>query len=484
MVNDEMLKKLKSQYIGVEVPDDEKMKLNEVLEYAKIDKKRKRKKVIIARWMISVAALLLVVIIPNTNETLASSLKNIPLVGNIFTVITVRKYDKDKNIKVNMAKVDSNGDIKNKKTVEKLNNDIKKYTNKIVNQYKADLGSSGFSDLYMDYKIVVNNDKWFTIAFTINETGASGYEFHRYYNIDKSSGKIVSLKDMFKKRTLSPQEIKQAERVRKAKDTLLEFQAPEGLFQKCNCCGKPVYNEDLIENDYVCPVCGNYFRIRPKTRIAMVLDKDTFEEWDAKMDTSDPLNFPGYKNKLERQRSVTNLDEAVITGKGKILGKDVVIAVMGADFMMGSMGEVVGEKITRAVERATQMRLPIIIFTCSGGARMQEGIVSLMQMAKTSAALKRHDEAGLLYITVLTDPTTGGVTASFAMLGDVILAEPGALIGFAGPRVIEQTIGQKLPEGFQRAEFLLEHGFVDKIVERKKLRKVLVTIIRSCEYEQ
>ena len=263
----------------------------------------------------------------------------------------------------------------------------------------------------------------------------------------------MSLKDMFKKRTLSPQEIKQAERVRKAKDTLLEFQAPEGLFQKCNCCGKPVYNEDLIENDYVCPVCGNYFRIRPKTRIAMVLDKDTFEEWDAKMDTSDPLNFPGYKNKLERQRSV-------------------------------SMGEVVGDKITRAVERATQMRLPIIIFTCSGGARMQEGIVSLMQMAKTSAALKRHDEAGLLYITVLTDPTTGGVTASFAMLGDVILAEPGALIGFAGPRVIEQTIGQKLPEGFQRAEFLLEHGFVDKIVERKKLRKVLVTIIRSCEYEQ
>ena len=201
------------------------------------------------------------------------------------------------------------------------------------------------------------------------------------------------------------------------------------------------------------------------------------------MDTSDPLNFPGYKNKLERQRSVTNLDEAVITGKGKILGK-CCDRSHGADFMMGSMGEVVGEKITRAVERATQMRLPIIIFTCSGGARMQEGIVSLMQMAKTSAALKRHDEAGLLYITVLTDPTTGGVTASFAMLGDVILAEPGALIGFAGPRVIEQTIGQKLPEGFQRAEFLLEHGFVDKIVERKKLRKVLVTIIRSCEYEQ
>ena len=184
----------------------------------------------------------------------------------------------------------------------------------------------------------------------------------------------------------------------------------------------------------------------------MVLDKDTFEEWDAKMDTSDPLNFPGYKNKLT-QRSITNLDEAVITGKGKILGKDVVIAVMGADFMMGSMGEVVGEKITRAVERATQMRLPIIIFTCSGGARMQEGIVSLMQMAKTSAALKRHDEAGLLYITVLTDPTTGGVTASFAMLGDVILAEPGALIGFAGPRVIEQTIGRSYQKDFREQNF-------------------------------
>ena len=259
---------------------------------------------------------------------------------------------------------------------------------------------------------------------------------------------------------------------------------PEGLLKKCNKCGAAILAEDAVNNNYICPKCHGYFRMHAGRRIEMIADPGTFEEWDAKMDTSDPLNFPGYKNKLERQRSVTNLDEAVITGKGKILGKDVVIAVMGADFMMGSMGEVVGEKITRAVERATQMRLPIIIFTCSGGARMQEGIVSLMQMAKTSAALKRHDEAGLLYITVLTDPTTGGVTASFAMLGDVILAEPGALIGFAGPRVIEQTIGQKLPEGFQRAEFLLEHGFVDKIVERKKLRKVLVTIIRSCEYEQ
>ena len=294
----------------------------------------------------------------------------------------------------------------------------------------------------------------------------------------------MPLKEMFKKRTLTPQEKKQAERIRKAKDTLLEYQVPEGLFQKCSSCGKPVYNEDIIENYYICPYCGSYFRVRPRNRIAMVLDKGTFQEWDERMETSDPLNFPGYKKKLERQKSVTNMDEAVITGKGEIGGKEVVIAVMGADFMMGSMGEVVGEKITRAVERATEMRLPVIIFTCSGGARMQEGIISLMQMAKTSAALRKHDEAGLLYITVLTDPTTGGVTASFAMLGDVILAEPGALVGFAGPRVIEQTIGQKLPEGFQRSEFLLDHGFVDKIVERKNLRKVLNTIIRSCDYEQ
>ena len=294
----------------------------------------------------------------------------------------------------------------------------------------------------------------------------------------------MPLKEMFKKRTLTPQEKKQAERIRKAKDTLLEYQVPEGLFQKCSSCGKPVYNEDIIENYYICPYCGSYFRVRPRNRIAMVLDKGTFQEWDERMETSDPLNFPGYKKKLERQKSVTNMDEAVITGKGEIGGKEVVIAVMGADFMMGSMGEVVGEKITRAVERATEMRLPVIIFTCSGGARMQEGIISLMQMAKTSAALRKHDEAGLLYITVLTDPTTGGVTASFAMLGDVILPEPGALVGSAGPRVIEQTIGQKLPEGFQRSEFLLEHGFVDKIVERKNLRKVLNTIIRSCEYEQ
>lgn len=289
---------------------------------------------------------------------------------------------------------------------------------------------------------------------------------------------------MFKKKTLTPQEKKQVERVRKAKDTLMEFQVPDGLFQKCTDCGEPVYNEDVIENYYVCPRCGSYFRIRPRTRLTMVLDKNSFEEWDIGLESTDPLSFPGYLKKIERQKAATNLEEAVVTGKGSIHGKETAIAVMSSDFMMGSMGQVVGEKITRMVERATKERLPVIIFTCSGGARMQEGIVSLMQMEKTSAALKKHDEAGLLYICVLTDPTTGGVTASFAMLGDVILAEPGALIGFAGPRVIQQTIGQKLPEGFQRAEFLLEHGFVDKIVERKNLRKVLATIIRSCDYER
>lgn len=294
----------------------------------------------------------------------------------------------------------------------------------------------------------------------------------------------MALKDMFKKRTVSSNEKKIMETMKKAKESLLEYEAPDGIFKKCETCGKPVYGEDIVKNYHICPHCGSYFRIRPKTRIAMILDKGTFEEWDRNLETSDPLNFPGYKKKLEHTQSATNLQEAVVTGKGTIRGEEVVIAVMGADFMMGSMGEVVGEKITRAVEKATKLRLPIIIYTCSGGARMQEGMVSLMQMAKTSQALKRHDEAGLLYITVLTDPTTGGVTASFAMLGDVILAEPGALIGFAGPRVIEQTIGQKLPEGFQTSEFLLEHGFVDKIVERKNMRRVLSAIIRSCKNQE
>jgi acetyl-CoA carboxylase carboxyl transferase subunit beta len=207
------------------------------------------------------------------------------------------------------------------------------------------------------------------------------------------------------------------------------------------------------------------------------MDRDTFEEFDANINTVNPLDFKGYESKIENMKNGTGLNEAVVTGKGKISGIEVVICVMDSFFMMGSMGSVVGEKITRAVEKATHLGLPLIIFTTSGGARMQEGIFSLMQMAKVSAALKKFSDRGLLYITVLTDPTTGGVTASFAMLGDIIISEPGALIGFAGKRVIEQTTKQKLPEGFQRAEFLLEHGFIDKIVPRRELKITLRDIL-------
>lgn len=286
------------------------------------------------------------------------------------------------------------------------------------------------------------------------------------------------LKEMFKKNP-SPAEKKQAQIGEKIKESLDEVQIPDGLFQKCDKCNEIIYMEDIVANYHTCPNCDNYFRISPRTRLSMVLDKGSFIEWNEELPVSDPLSFPGYKAKLEHMKVVTNLDEAVITGEGKIDDTPVAIAVMASNFLMGSMGEVVGEKITRLIEEATKRRLPVIIFCCSGGARMQEGIVSLMQMAKTSQALKKHDEAGLLYVSVLTDPTTGGVMASFAMLGDVILAEPGALIGFAGPRVIEQTIGQKLPEGFQKAEFLLEHGFVDKIVKRNKLKQTLSMLVKS-----
>lgn len=253
---------------------------------------------------------------------------------------------------------------------------------------------------------------------------------------------------------------------------------PQGLWRKCNKCTQPIYVEDVKNNFYVCPKCGGYFRVHAYRRIEMLLDEGSFEEWNKEMEFSNPLDFPGYEKKVQAAKEKTKLNEAIVTGKGKIKGFEAAVGVCDARFLMSSMGHIVGEKITQMVERATKEQLPVIIFACSGGARMQEGLVSLMQMAKTSAALEKHHEAGQLFVSVLTDPTTGGVTASFAMLGDIILAEPNALIGFAGPRVIQQTIGQKLPEGFQRSEFLLEHGFVDKIVKRSEQRDVLADILR------
>lgn len=247
----------------------------------------------------------------------------------------------------------------------------------------------------------------------------------------------------------------------------------------CPSCQKELDRAEVVENNYICMACGSYFRIRTKNRLRMVCDKGSFTPWFEEIESGNPLQFPGYEEKLSDVREKTGLKEGVTVGEGRIYGEKVCLGICDSRFLMGSMGQAVGEKIALAVERATEKRLPVVLFCCSGGARMQEGILSLMQMAKTSAALKRHSDAGLLYVSVLTDPTTGGVTASFAMLGDIILAEPGALIGFAGPRVIEQTIGQKLPEGFQSAEFQVEHGFADRIVERHELKGVLYQILRA-----
>lgn len=258
-------------------------------------------------------------------------------------------------------------------------------------------------------------------------------------------------------------------------------EVPEGLLRKCNMCKAAIIAEDVKKGDYICPKCGGYFRVHAYRRIEMLADEGSFQEWDSHLQGGNPLEYRGYEEKLEGLREKTGLTEAVVTGRMLIDGSAAAVGVCDGRFLMASMGEAVGEKITRAVERATEEGLPLILFACSGGARMQEGIMSLMQMAKTAAALKRHSDAGLLYISVLTDPTTGGVTASFAMLGDVILAEPKALIGFAGPRVIEQTIRQKLPKGFQRSEFLLEHGFIDGIVRRENMKETLSGLLKLHE---
>lgn len=253
---------------------------------------------------------------------------------------------------------------------------------------------------------------------------------------------------------------------------------PVGKWVKCDKCKEIIYKESIRNNFSVCPNCGHYFRMHIGKRLETIIDKDTYKRFDLNIDTTNPLDLEDYPKKLKSLREKTGLEEAIACGTGKINGEDVVICIMDSGFLMGSMGAVVGEKITYSIEKAIELKFPLIIFSVSGGARMQEGIVSLMQMAKTTAALTKLDEAGLLYISVLTDPTYGGVTASFASLGDIILAEPGAMIGFAGQRVIEQTIGEKLPEGFQTAEFLLEHGFIDKIVKREEMKDTLYRLIQ------
>lgn len=251
-----------------------------------------------------------------------------------------------------------------------------------------------------------------------------------------------------------------------------------GKWVKCDNCKEIIYKEELHQNLSVCPNCGKHFRLSARRRIKQIVDEGTFEEIGKGITTNDPLQFEGYLKKLEGLKEKIKMEEAVKCGICEIEGEKTVLAVMDGNFLMGSMGYAVGERITLAVETAIENKLPFVIFCVSGGARMQEGMISLMQMAKTSSAISKLKEAGLFYLSILTDPTTGGVTASFASLGDIILAEPKALIGFAGPRVIEQTIKQKLPEGFQSSEFLLEHGFIDKIVERKDMKTTIAKLIR------
>ncbi|MDP3804176.1 MAG: acetyl-CoA carboxylase, carboxyltransferase subunit beta [Candidatus Omnitrophota bacterium] len=256
---------------------------------------------------------------------------------------------------------------------------------------------------------------------------------------------------------------------------------PDDLWMRCEECSELIYNKKLEENLRVCPKCSFHFILGARERIKLIIDEGSFVEMDADMESLDPLNFEGpktYKEKIKKDQELTNLKEAAVTGAGTISGEHVIFGVTDSRFIMGSMGSVVGEKLTRAIERATEKSLPLIIVSGSGGgARMYEGLYSLMQMAKTSAALSRHDKAGCLFVSVLTNPTMAGIMASFASLGDIILAEPKALIGFTGPRVIEQTIRQKLPHGFQRSEFLLRHGLIDMIVHRKNMKETLLRLI-------
>lgn len=253
-------------------------------------------------------------------------------------------------------------------------------------------------------------------------------------------------------------------------------EVPDELFAKCPACKHMIYQKDLGVVK-ICPSCSYNFRISAQERLNITVDEGTFEELFAGIATKDPLNFPGYQEKLKGIREKTGLDEAVLTGIAEVKGQKTALAIMDSNFIMGSMGTVVGEKLTRLFEKATDEGLPVVVFTASGGARMQEGIMSLMQMAKISSAIKRHSNAGLFYLTVLTDPTTGGVTASFAMEGDIILAEPQALVGFAGRRVIETTVREQLPDDFQKAEFLQEHGFVDAIVKRTELADTISQLL-------
>lgn len=249
-------------------------------------------------------------------------------------------------------------------------------------------------------------------------------------------------------------------------------------YVKCKDCGEIIYKKDLKENQNQCLECGYLFRLSPRQRIDNLVDKDSFYELFSEIRSSNPIDFDGYEEKIEKYQKKSNEKTAILTGIGKIDGKSVAIGCMNPFFMMGSMGSALGEKLTLLIEKATEKNLPLIIFCASGGARMQEGVFSLMQMAKTSLALKKHSKSGNLYISILTDPTTGGVSASFAMLGDIIMAEPDALIGFAGPRVIKQTIKKELPEGFQTSEYLLDHGFVDMIKKRDNIRNTLIRILK------